>query len=107
MKIIDLLKGLGIPATYMRFTQKQRPPYAVYYGAGQDKMIADDVPYVRRENYTVEYYFAEKSSAKEAQLEAQLIGEGFAYDKSEDVYISDEKINVIYYTVWRRSNGPE
>ena len=107
MKIIDLLKGLGIPATYMRFTQKQRPPYAVYYGDGQDKMIADDVPYVKRENYTVEYYFAEKSAAKEAQLEEEFTAQGFAYDKSEDVYISDEKINVIYYTVWRKTNGPE
>lgn len=102
MSVIELLQSLGIPATYMKFDKQQRPPYAVYYGAGQDKYVADNVPYQKRNDYTVEYYFRDKSAANENALEAKFTAEGYAYEKSEDVYISDEKMNVIYYTVWRK-----
>ena len=90
-----------MPAAYMKFGKKMKPPYAVYYGAGQESFTADGRPYTTRNIYTVEYYFIDKSLDKENDLEAAMIAAGFRYDKSEDVYIEDEKMNVIYYTVWR------
>ena len=35
----------------------------------------------------------------EARIEALLLENGYLYDKSEDVYIEDEGVFVIYYTI--------
>ena len=102
MELLNILHALGIPAAYMKFDKVMTPPYAVYYGDGQEQFTADDTPYVKKTLYTLEYYFAEKSAAREQELEEALTAGGFAYDKSADAYISDEKVSVIYYTTWRK-----
>ena len=56
-------------------------------------------------DYTVEYYFREKESQKEDALENAFLDNGYIYSKSEDVYIKDERAFVIYYTIWRKTNG--
>ena len=101
MTILEILHSLGIPANYMKFDRRVNPPYAVYYGAGQDQWVADNGQFTKRNTYTIEYYFNEKDSTKESDLEDAFTAQGFRYEKSEDVYIQDEKMDVIYYTVWR------
>ena len=105
MSVVEMLNTLGMPVTYMTYQKQTRPPFIAYHGDGQQKFIADDIPYLTQNEYTVEYYFTDKSSAREADIEAAFTACGYAYDKSEDVYISDEKLNVIYYTIWRVNYG--
>ena len=100
MSIYDTLRTVHIPVAYGKFTEPQKPPYMVYLGAGQDQFTADNTYYKRRNSYDIEYYFIEKSTADEDKLEKILLDAGYKYDKSEDTYIEDEDIFVIYYTVW-------
>ena len=47
----------------------------------------------------IEYYFTQKNEANETAIEDALLENGFLYEKSEDVYIEDENVFVIYYNI--------
>ena len=102
--LTDPQTGLGIPCAYSHFSKDDEdkpsaPPYIVYLGGGQDNFTADNSYYYQRNRYQLEYYFTEKDEDQEAQIEKLLLDNGFLYDKSEDVYIEDEGVFVIYYNV--------
>lgn len=102
MTFYEKLQTIGLPCAYSHFRGPEvpaAPPYLVYLGAGQDVMEADNTHYWRENRYQVEYYFTEKNEATETAIEDALLGAGYLYDKSEDVYIEDEGVFVIYYTV--------
>ena len=94
--------GVGIPVVYSHFTDKgspDSPPYLAYLGNGQNTFKADDTFYYTVNNYQLEYYFTEKNEAEEAKIEKVLRDHGFRYQKSEDVFIEEEGIFVIYYQI--------
>ena len=99
MTIYQVLQSTGLPCVYSHFKKKQDPPYIVYIGSGQDTFDADNTHYWRENNYQIEYYFTEKNEANEAAIEDALLSNGYIYDKSEDVFIEDENVFVIYYQV--------
>ena len=99
LTIYEVLQSTDLPCAYSHFRTPQEPPYLVYIGEGQDVLDADNTHYWRENNYQVEYYFTEKNEANETAIEDALLGEGFVYDKSEDVFIEDEGVFVIYYHV--------
>ena len=99
-KIAQALQSTGLPCAYSHFKSKQqKPPYIVYIGSGQDEEEADNTHYWQENRDQVEYYFKEKSEANEEAIEAALLEYGFLYQKSEDSYIDDQKVFVIYYQV--------
>lgn len=94
--------GLGIPCAYSHFRDDdvpETPPYLVYIGNGQDTFEADNSYYWSRNRYQIEYYFTEKDESQEAAIEKLLLDNGYLYDKSEDVYIEEQGVFVIYYYV--------
>lgn len=106
--VLDALEAMGIPWAYMTFKSKTfldseesehavEPPFAVYYGSGQAKLSADDTHYWSENTYNIEYYFTDKSSTNEEGIEAAILAEGFQFEKSEDIYLEDEDVFVIYY----------
>lgn len=98
----DSQSGIGIPVAYSHFTDKSSPgspPYLVYLGNGQDNFKADDTYYYTVNRYQLEYYFTTKDEAEEAKIEKILLDNGFRYEKSEDVFIEEEGIFVIYYQI--------
>lgn len=97
--IFDTLRRTGLPCAYSHFKKAQTPPYIVYIGSGQDDLNADDTKYWTRNRFQVEYYFTEKDLQAEAAIEANLLADGYLYEKSSDVYIEDEGVFVIYYQV--------
>lgn len=97
MTIYETLESTGLPCVYSHFKTKQKPPYLVYIGSGQDTFDADNTIYWRRNTYQVEYYFTEKDEANETAIEEALLAGGFKFTKSEDVYIESEDVQVIYY----------
>ena len=99
MTIFQTLQSTGLPCAYSHFKTKQSPPYLVYIGNGQDTFNADDTHYWKSNRYQVEYYFTTKNETNEAAIEDALLGSGFLYEKSEDVYIEDEGVFVIYYYI--------
>ena len=99
MTIYQTLQSTGLPCAYSHFKKKQEPPYIVYIGNGQDVFEADNTHYYKENRYQVEYYFTTKNESNEEAIETALLDNGFLYDKSEDVYIEDEGVFVIYYYI--------
>lgn len=99
MSIYTTLQSTGLPCAYSHFKTAQEPPYIVYIGSGQETMQADNTHYWRENSYQVEYYFTEKNEANESAIEDALLGSGYLYDKSEDIYIEDQGVFVIYYYI--------
>lgn len=96
--IQDALNATKLPWVYSHFKTRQDPPYLVYLGSGQNATPADNTYYYATNSYQIEYYFTEKDEAQEAVIEESLLDNGFLYEKSEDVFIDDEGVFVIYYT---------
>lgn len=99
MTIFQVLQSTGLPCAYSHFKTKQSPPYIVYIGSGQDVFEADNTHYWKENTYQVEYYFTIKNEQNEASIESALLEAGYLYDKSEDNYIEDEGVFVIYYYI--------
>ena len=99
MTIYQTLQSTGLPCAYSHFKKAQDPPYIVYIGSGQNYMDADNTHYYRQNTYQVEYYFTTKNETNEASIENALLGAGYLYEKSEDVYIEDQGVFVIYYYI--------
>jgi hypothetical protein len=103
MTIAELMTAIGeelsAPVAYSHFKKAVTPPYLVYLGAGQDQFEADDTVYWRRNVYTIEYYFTKKDESIETTIEDMILAAGWQFDKSDDTYIQDEGINVIYYNL--------
>ena len=99
MTIFQVLQSTGLPCAYSHFKKKQSPPYIVYIGNGQETFQADNTHYWKQNSYQVEYYFTTKNESNEEAIETALVDNGFLYEKSEDVYIEDEGVFVIYYYI--------
>ena len=99
MSIYQTLQTTGLPCAYSHFRTKQSPPYIVYIGSGQDVFEADNTHYYKENTYQVEYYFTTKDESNEASIEDALLEAGYLYEKSEDVFIEDQGVFVIYYYV--------
>ena len=100
MSIVETLQSTGLPCVYSHFKKKGvTPPYIIYIGNGQLNLDADNTHYWRENTYQVEYYFTEKDESKETEIEDALLDNGFIYEKSEDVFIEDENVFVIYYYI--------
>ena len=99
MTIYQVLQSTGLPCAYSHIKTPQEPPYLVYLGSGQDVLEADNTHYWKNNRYQIEYYFTDKNETNEAAIEKVLLENGLLYDKSEDVFIEDEGVFVIYYTV--------
>lgn len=99
MTIYQTLQSTGLPCAYSHFKKKQSPPYIVYIGNGQNTFQADDTHYWKQNTYQVEYYFTTKNEQNEEAIETALLDNGFLYEKSEDVYIEEEEVFVIYYYI--------
>lgn len=103
MTIQETLQSTGLPCVYSHFRETSEspksPPYIAYIGGGQNVMEADNTHYWRENRYQIEYYFTTKDETNETAIEDALLENGFLYEKSEDVFIEDEGVFVIYYNV--------
>lgn len=99
MTIFETLQSTGLPCAYSHFRKKQTPPYIVYIGNGQDTFQADDTHYWRQNRYQIEYYFAQKNEEAETAIEDALLTNGYIYEKTEDIFLEEEGVFVIYYQV--------
>jgi hypothetical protein len=99
MTIYQTLQSTGLPCAYSHFKKKKSPPYIVYIGNGQETFQADNTHYWKQNTYQVEYYFTTKNESNEEAIETALVDNGFLYEKSEDIYIEEEEVFVIYYYI--------
>lgn len=95
--LTDPENGLGLPVAYGYFSQEEKLPFICLMGSGQDTFKADDTFYKREDRTQIEFYFKRKDPAKEAAIEKLLLDNNYLYEKSEDIYIENEDVFVIYY----------
>lgn len=101
--ITDILAGLktsqGIESVYSHFTDGHDHgiPFIAYIGAGQSQLHADGKTYWKGNTYQVELYFEKKDEALEDTIEAAFTAGGWNYSKSDDAFLEDEGIYLIYY----------
>lgn len=93
------LSSTGLPCAYSHFRKPVQPPFIVYLGNGQTTLGADNTWHYTNNQYQIEYYFTEKNEANEKAIEEALLRDGFNYEKSEDAFIENEGLFVIYYYV--------
>lgn len=97
--IQETLLKTNLPCAYSHFTKPVTPPFITYLGNGQTTFGADNTWRYKNNQYQIEYYFTEKNEQNEEAIEQALLDDGFNYEKSEDTYIEDEGLFVIYYNV--------
>ena len=97
--IFETLQTLDIPVAYGFHTKEVDPPYMAYIGNGQDQFEADNGYYTTQDRWQVELYFKRKDPELEKRVEALLLSNNYKYSKSEDVYIENEDVFVIYYDI--------
>lgn len=95
----SILEGLGIPVAYGLHKEKTPLPYLVWLGSGQNTADADNTHYFRENTYQIELYFRLKNPTLEEQLEQILLDNGLLYEKSEDIYLEEEGVFMIYYYI--------
>ena len=99
MTVFELLETLGRPVAYGYHSEEVDLPYFCLMGAGQDVFEADTTYYLTKDRTTIEYYFKKKDPVFEADIESLLLSNGFRYTKSEDSYLEDEDVFLIYYDI--------
>lgn len=104
MSIYETLKKTKLPCAYSHFKKPQKPPYIVYIGSGQNSSAADNTLYWRENTYQVEYYFTSKNEAKEFEIEQTLLDNGWLFEKSEDIYLEEDDVFLIYYYTTKGAN---
>ena len=96
--VLASIKGsLGIDSTYSHWVNGHSLPYLTYIGSGQNQMEADSTIYWRQDTYQVELYFKKKNPDLEEGIENAFLEGGYLFDKSEDSYLDDEGVFVIFY----------
>ena len=98
-KIYEALTSTGMPVAYGFFKEPQQLPFLCYKQNGQTNVPADDTFIHSEQDYQIEYYFKAKDEDTEETIEQALLANGYLYEKSEDAYIEDDKVFVIYYQV--------
>lgn len=78
---------------------KDETPFLVYRGKGSTNLNAEDQVYYADYDYTIEYYFKYKNEEYERRIEARLNEVGVGWYKSGDIYIEEEGMFVIYYSI--------
>lgn len=97
--IFETLEKTHLPCAYSHFQKPVQPPFIVYIGSGSDIFRADNTHYFTNYTYQIEYYFTQKNEAAERAIETVLLADGYTFTRSEDIYISEEGLFVIYFYV--------
>ena len=97
--LLKIKTELNIPAAYSHFQNPVEPPYLVYIGSGQDNFLGDNTLYWRQNTYQLELYFKDKNEELENSVEEILLEDGYIFTKSEDIFIEEEGLFLIYYYV--------
>ncbi len=99
--IYDLLKTLNIPVAYDHFNNEQKviPPFVAYRELSPETFKADGKTYYRPYEFEIELVTEKKDVALEKTIEELLTTNNIPYDKSDEVWDSDEKIYHNYFEI--------
>lgn len=99
-EIYNMVVQVGVPVAYYQFSNDtaKEPPFICYYYPNDDDFSADNINYARINQLVIELYTDNKDFTLESQLETVLIQHDMYFNKTE-VYIDDEKMYMVTYTM--------
>ncbi|MBP5694007.1 MAG: hypothetical protein J6X03_00925 [Bacilli bacterium] len=99
--IYDLLKTLNIPVAYDHFSSDKyiEPPFLAYREIAADTFKADNITYIKENNFEIELVTSKKDVALQKTIEDLLTENKIPYDVGDEVWDSDEKIYHNYYEI--------
>lgn len=83
----------------MKFNKTVELPFLIYLGRGSSNLLADNKVYESKYNYTIEYYFNLKDERVEKDIEQLFNDNNIPWEKSEDIFISEENMYLIRYEI--------
>lgn len=90
-ELVTAVEGLGVPVARVRFNERVRPPYAVYYGDGDAYARSDDLRdrtifsyslYLYMEEYDIGLTHSIEDALNAARIDFRRGGDG--YDAERD-----------------------
>lgn len=94
-----LLKSLGLPVAYGKFKSKPKLPFIVFMQSGSNNFFADNKVFKKNNSNYIELYSEAKDFENEGKLEDLLDANEIPWEKSADIYISDEDLILIRYYI--------
>lgn len=100
-EIYNLLKTLNIPVAYNFFKAKENviPPFIAYRESSPETFKADGMTYYCPYNFEIELVTDKKDVELEKTIEELLTNNGIPYDKSDEVWDTDQKIYHNFYEI--------
>ena len=100
-EIYTLLKSINIPVAYDHFDDNKTmaPPFMVYREESPDNFKADDTTYHSFFNFEIELVTTKKEVELEQQISDLLTNNKIPYDKTPEIWDSQEKIYHIFYEI--------
>lgn len=87
----------GFRYAYGSFLTEQQPPYLISLTQSSNNFMADNKVYLKKNEVALEYYYKIKDFDEQNKIE-DIILKDVSWEKSEEVYLQDEKVwYVIYY----------
>lgn len=99
--LYKLLKKLNIPVAYDHFEDNKNlePPFLAYREQVPDNFRADNIVYSAFFNYQLELVTSKKDVDLENKISNLLTENEIPYEKTEEVWDSEEKIYHIFYEI--------
>lgn len=88
------LDTLGIPVTYRAFSDKVKPPYAVYYCVGEEHRGSDFENLIAEKDIIIELYCKKKDLEIEEKIEKLF---NFTELEKTESYISETRLILTIY----------
>jgi len=98
-ELISLLESSGMPYAYSHFEKEMELPFIAYIQTSAPHISANDKVYVKNSEYDIEIYTEEYDPEVEKTFEALIERQETYYEKVPAVYIKDEDMFKVTYTV--------
>jgi len=86
----------GFNYAYGVFKTPQEPPFLVAKGNDSTNFIADNLVYKKKTPIQMDYIFVDKDMTDQEKIENIILGD-IPWEKSSEVYLSDEKVWQVSY----------
>lgn len=86
----------GFKYAYGLFKTTTEPPHLVAITRDTNNFMADNVVYVKDTPIQLDYTYIDKDISEQNKIEDNILGD-VAWEKTEEVYLSDEKVWQVSY----------
>ncbi len=97
--LFELLKKMSVPVAYKEFDEDIKLPCIAFYQNGSNNFGADNKVYKKNNTYNIELYTEYKDFELEQKLEDLLDENDIYWNKSNDLRIKEEKMNMVVYYI--------